>query len=306
MYDLGVFGAAWPRNAVAPIALAAAIALYFQVGRSTAELTPAPAPIAAIPSAGRVLQETFWSAALNRSMPYNIYLPPGYDEDVYSRYPVVYLLHGLGGNQDSWLDHGIVQQANDLIAAREIPPLIIVAPAGDRGYWVDHANGGPRYGSYISRDLISFIDKEYRTFAHRDFRAIGGISMGGHGALQLALNNPSTFGVVGAHSVALRRKEQAFDFFGDRQYFEAHDPVTLCQKDQGQARQLLIWLDIGANDHWYGAAKSFHELLVAQRIPHSWQVYDGGHDPSYWRRQLPDYLRFYGQAFVSLSARPGA
>ena len=257
---------------------------------------------AAVESAPRSLERSFWSDALGRAMPYEVYLPPGYYSNPDRRYPVLYMLHGLGGDYRSWQADGLFSQATAMIEAGEIESMIIVTPNGERGYWVDHANNGPRFGSYIAKDLVSTIDAEYRTITTREARAIGGMSMGGHGALQLALNNPGEFGIVGAHSVALRRFGQAFDFFGDRQYFEAHDPVSICLKNPVQASKFQIWLDIGDKDAWYPAAKLFHEQLQSYGVPHQWNVSSGDHNDAYWTAHIADYLRFYSNAFGKSSS----
>ena len=246
-----------------------------------------------------VLEEAFFSPALGRDMTYLIYLPPGYYSSPNQHYPVLYMLHGLGASRFHWVRDGIFPTATSLIASGEIPPMIIVTPEGERGYWMNHANNGPRYGSYVAHDLINTIDSKFRTLDQRNYRAIGGMSMGGHGALQLALNNPDRFATVGAHSVALRTREQAFDFFKDPKSFEQNDPVTLCIRKASVARQMNIYLDIGTGDGWFGAAHAFHQTLVANAIPHAWRANEGGHDDTYWRTHVADYLRFYGRSFLA-------
>ncbi len=252
----------------------------------------------AVDSPPVVIERTFWSQALGRTMPYTVYLPQGYASHPGRRYPVLYMLHGLGGDHRQWERNGLFRAATRLVRSGAIPPIVIVTPEGERGYWVDHADNGPRYGTYVTRDLVSAVDASYRTVRNRAGRAIGGLSMGGHGALQLALNNPDEFAAIGAHSVALRKKEQAFSFFGNEQYFQAHDPVTLCAKRRAVARRFKIWIDIGDRDPWYKAAAAFHEQLDSEAIPNTWRVYPGGHDSAYWSAHVADYLRFYGQALT--------
>jgi enterochelin esterase-like enzyme len=232
-------------------------------------------------------------------MPFVAYLPPGYDTAA-TRYPVLYMLHGLGGSEHDWERLGLFTTATSLIQSGEIQPMIIVTPAGESGYWVDHAANGPRFGSYVSTDLVETIDGEYRTQADRSARAIGGMSMGGHGALQLALNNPGEFAVVGAHSVALRRYEQAFPYYGDRRYFESHDPVSLCARNAPLVRNFTIWIDIGRDDVWFPSARAFEAQLTNAGIPHEWHANEGGHDAAYWSSHLSDYLHFYDRAFSGL------
>jgi enterochelin esterase-like enzyme len=247
-----------------------------------------------------VLEEDFFSPALGRTMSYLVYLPPGYYTDTEKHYPVLYMLHGLGSNRLHWARDGLFLTATKLIGDGEIPPMIIVTPDGERGYWLNHSNNGPRWGSYVAHDLIDTIDSKFRTLDQRNYRAIGGMSMGAHGALQLALNNPDRFSTVGAHSVALRTREQAFDFFNDVKSFEQNDPVTLCIRKASGARQLNIYVDIGTGDGWYAAAQAFHQTLQAHNIPHAWRANEGGHDDAYWRENVDDYLRFYGRSFLSV------
>ena len=245
---------------------------------------------------GQIQERSFASAALGRTMPYLVYLPPGYDAELNEQYPVVYMLHGMGGSYTTWRDYGLLAAADRLIRAGEIPPLIIVLPEGESAYWVDHADGGPRWGSYVARDLVAEIDSRFRTVGHRHARAIGGLSMGGHGALQLALNHPGTFGVVGAHSFALRRHEHAPPYFGDRADFALRDPATLCARFPQVARGFRVWLDIGTEDPWQPAATAFHRQLDDAGIPHRWTIWSGGHTATYWSNHAEDYLRFYGEA----------
>jgi enterochelin esterase-like enzyme len=248
-----------------------------------------------------VIERQIWSDSLGRSMPVTIYLPPGYAANPEARYPVLYMLHGLGGNHFQWQRDGLFGTATLMIQRGDIPPMIIVTPEGEAGYWIDNA-GGPYYGSYLALDLVPTIDREYRTNANRAFRAIGGMSMGAHGALQLALNNPDEFGIVGAHSLVLRNKDQAFAFFGDASYFAAVDPVTIVRRNPDAARRLRLWIDIGSSDGWESPALAFNRELDQQGVPHIWHLYAGGHTDEYWSYHLPDYLRFYGDAFRAVPA----
>ena len=291
---------------IAALAVVVALALPVHGGFGSQDGAAQAGPALDAASAPRVVHNTFWSPALGREMSFEVYLPEGYDSGTSARYPVLYMLHGLGGDEDDWEANGLFSTASKLIATGDIPPMIIVTPAGENGYWLDHADNGPRFGTYISKDLVSLVDREYRTMPNSQTRAIGGMSMGGHGALQLALNNPGEFGIVGAHSVALRRKDQAFGFFGDLQYFQAHDPVSIVQKRPAAARNLVIWVDIGRGDEWSAAATQFHELLTSQKVQHAWTAGNGGHDAAYWSRHVADYLRFYGRAFEAASLTASA
>ena len=239
-----------------------------------------------------------YSAALEREMPYKAYLPRGYDSGE-ERYPVLYMLHGYGGGYGEWEHYGLFDAATRAIDAGLVPPMIIVTPEGDLGYWMDHADDGPRYGTYAGRDVLAHIDAEYRTRATRASRAIGGLSMGADGALDLAFHNARAFSIIGAHSVVLRTKSEAPYFFGDRKYFEAYDPMSIVRDygDRVRDADFTIWLDSGETDPWLPRAQALEALLRAQGIPHEWRLYGGDHEGGYWQAHLDDYLAFYGEAF---------
>lgn len=256
--------------------------------------SPPPAP----PSASRVEAGTVDSLILDRTMPYTVYVPPGYDTDPKRRYPTLYLLHGMDGSHRQWLDLGAAATADQLLATHEIPGFIIVMPEGERGYWMDQASGGPRWGSYVADEVVGTIDARYRTIARREGRAIGGISMGGHGALQLAMNHPDQFAAVGAHSPALRHEGDAMPYFGRGRDFASRDPISLVTSRPEVARRFAIWIDIGDRNRWAPGAEALHRDLERLGVPHRWSEPAGDHASAYWTANLPDYLRFYGGAFA--------
>lgn len=255
--------------------------------------------------AGQARSTTFYSRALGREMPYLIYLPPGYESDADTRYPTIYMLHGLGGSYTEWYGYGALDAADRLIRAGDITPLIIVLPEGEQGYWVDHANGGPQWGTYVARDVVNEVDEHYRTIPDREHRAIGGMSMGGYGALELAMLNPQEFGVVDANAPTMHRFGEAPEYMGDQTYFAAHYPPSQIAADPARARGLALSLEIGRDDAWLGSVTALHQELLDLGVRHEWQVYAGGHTSESWAEHVEDDLRFYGaalheqQSFVS-------
>ena len=246
------------------------------------------------PSGSQLVSRTFSSPSLGREMPYFIYLPVGYAESG-KRYPVLYMLHGYGGSNTEWLSVGFPEEADREINTGKIPPMLIVFPQGDQAYWVNHANGGEPWGDYTAHDVVAQIDGAYRTVADAPHRAIGGLSMGAHGALQLALNYPGIFSVIGMHSPTLRDFGDSYDFFGDEAYFDAHDPAHLVQQHPDQARQLKIFVDVGEQDGlWHDKTVAFHDLLTRNGVPHEFHTWPGDHNGDYWGPHSRDYLHFYG------------
>jgi enterochelin esterase-like enzyme len=265
---------------------------------------PVSLPPATIQEGSRTEFFLFQSDALARPMHYLIYEPAGYTSNPTQRYPVLYLLHGIGaglggpsGYETEWPGYGLLTGADALIVSGVIQPLLIVMPEGDQSYWMDAANGGPKYGTYVSSDLVREVDSRFRTRTAAGARAIGGLSMGGFGALSLAMLNPDVFGTVGAHSPSLPRREQGPSFFGDADYFAAHNPVDLIRDHPNVANSLHIWLDVSDQDPlWAVRTEALHRLLSAKGVAHEWHEWAGNHDGLYWNAHISDYLRFYNSA----------
>jgi len=97
------------------------------------------------------------SPALGQPMPITVFLPPGYETSS-QRYPVLYMLHGLGGHRDEWEGYGMFDTANAMMRSGEIPPFIIVLPEGSDGYWFNHADNGARWGDYLAHDVVNAVD----------------------------------------------------------------------------------------------------------------------------------------------------
>ena len=265
-------------------------------------LSPAAAAVAAPPpptaSGGYLKDGAFYSDALGRTMPYGIYLPPTYDSDPGRHYPVAYMLHGAGGHYSEWVAYGLPESAEDLIWNGEIQPLIIVMPQGDQSYFINHVGTDEaRWGDYIAFDLVAHIDATYRTIPQPSSRAIGGLSMGGFGALQLAFTHPEIFGVVGAHSPALYTIEQIDTLIDAPDEGEEFDPLELA-KTMNLAYAPKVWVDAGSDDRWADRDLLLGQILDARNIPHQVQLSPGQHTAEYWTAHAKDYVRFYARALV--------
>ena len=244
------------------------------------------------PIHGLLRDRDFYSPALDADLPYLVYLPPQYGTEQ-RRYPVLYMLHGGAGDRQEWAAYGLIDTVDRLIQSKEIRPMIVVLAEGQEGYWVNHVDGGPQWGDYISKDLVRQIDATYRTLPDADHRAIGGNSTGASGALRLAFDNPDVFHAVGAHSPALYPEDPSFDFImGTGMDWNVRDPIWLAANAPGLS-QLDIWIDIGEDDPWAGRADELHEALASRGIPHAWSLQPGGHEGDYWESHLAAYLRFY-------------
>jgi len=228
-----------------------------------------------------------------------VFLPPGYFDGT-RRYPVLYLLHGWGGwdtkLQDSeWDLYKTFTIADAMMRDGQMPPLIIVVPEGGHYYWFNHAVDNERWGDYVASEVVNYVDANFRTLPRRESRAIGGLSMGGLGAIQLALNHPTEFSVVGMRSPTLRRIGDPDDpaFFGDANYYSNYDPFTLVNRPD-TVSQLVLYIISGDHDLWLQRTQEFRGLLDQNHALYEWHVYAGGHDGVFFGSHLDEELAFYG------------
>jgi len=251
------------------------------------------------PSGSSLEEHTFVSPTLGEEMLYLVYLPPGYEETD-RRYPSVYMLHGVAGGPGEWPEIGIPDAADRLIADGTIQPMVIVFPNADASYYVNGATSGLRWQDYLVGDVVAHVDTTYRTFPRSESRAVGGLSMGGDGALQLAMRFPDVFRVAAAHSPSSRLlfEHAAADVYGSEAYFRAHNPFWLAQEVNPEIG-VKIWIDVGDEDPWRWNARAIHAALEARGLEHEFNLFPGLHDGDYWVAHVDDYLQFYDRALVS-------
>jgi enterochelin esterase-like enzyme len=212
---------------------------------------------------------------LDQALQYQIYLPPGYDTQRYKRYPVLYLLHGVGYTDDQWLRLGIATTADRLISQAEISPLIIVMPNEEGSSLPDQTS----FGEAVATDLVDWIDSNYRTLTNRSDRAIGGLSRGASWSVRLGLIYWQTFGSIGAHSYPM--------FYGDNS--QIPDWLEAIPSDSYPR----IYLDIGAKDPGLQVVLKFEDYLTQQNIPHEFHLNIGYHEEGYWKAHVEEYLLWY-------------
>jgi enterochelin esterase-like enzyme len=220
------------------------------------------------------------STALGKDIFAKIYIPFGYTKQ--AQYPVLYIFHGGGGNQDSWMPQlGLEIRADDLIHQKKIKPLIIVAPEMGPGY------AGGAHEDFISKELIRYIDTHYSTDPNRKNRFIGGLSMGGFIALHHAFLHPDLFSKVGGHSPYLYTEEGLND--------AVENPIITAKSGAKDLTSLKVYLDSGIADPYNLVAPNaelFRSLrgkgVMSENHPNP-----GGHDIAYWKGNIDNYLKFY-------------
>jgi enterochelin esterase-like enzyme len=260
------------------------------------------------------------SRILKQDVHFSVCLPANYYKTKQS-FPVVYLLHGLGDNEASWLEFGQISQfADKELADGEIKPMIFVMPQGYRTYYVNDYKGEFLYQDMFVKELVPYIDSLFRTITDRQHRALMGYSMGGFGALILHLQHADIFGAAVPLSISVRTDEQYMTedssgwddqwgrLFGEpgfkgpdriTEYYKKNSPFhMLPQMSANDIKKLNIYIDNG--DKEQTLCRSNEELHILMRnlnIPHEFRVRDGGHSFQYWCSALPNALRFISDAF---------
>lgn len=227
-------------------------------------------------------------------------------------YATLYLLHGLGDDSTAWLRRSRIE-----VYVRELP-LLVVMPDGYRGFYTDH-DEGPAFARHCGEELVEFVERNFPAKPARGARAIGGLSMGGYGALRLALGHPERFCSAHSNSGALvrlnlglsarqarrdpvfRKHPPAFlaelrRIFGRQVVGSSHDLLALIRRARRRHRRLpRILLDCGTEDSLLEANREFHRQLLAQRVPHLYREFPGNHDWDYWDLHIREALAFHAR-----------
>lgn len=224
------------------------------------------------------------SATVGNTRKARVYTPPGYSDA--EKYNVLYLLHGIGGDEDEWYTHGTPQIILDnLYADQLLKPMIVVLPNG-RAMQNDRAEGDifapdkleafATFESDLLNDLIPYIEANYSVLTDREHRALAGLSMGGGQSLNMGLNNLDRFAWVGAFSPAPNTKE----------------PELLVPDPQKAADALnLLWLSCGDRDNLKYVSDRTHAYFTEHNVPHIWVEEQGDHDWPVWKNGLYQFAQ---------------
>lgn len=297
-------------------------------------------------AAGRVVSDTLWSQALGTRKAMLIYLPPSYSTEDRRRFPVVYYLHGLNGNERNWTELGKLDAVMDSLVRRGAPEMIVVMPDGDDSWYTTwnalndpqcqrdttrrepaatFCVSWPHYDDYIAHEVVAYVDREYRTRPERAHRGIAGLSMGGYGAISLALRYPDAFAAAASHSGVLapaylptdsvergaptadrmreleRRygvwlwKSMVMAFGSDSTGWFAREPSRMARRlSLGRDPLPAIRIDIGLEDRFLAQNRAFHRALTRTGVRHTYIESAGGHSWNYWRAHAPESLTWLG------------
>ena len=274
---------------------------------------------AAPPSAGgqsaasrRVECGALASKILRRDVRYCALLPSTYDAQPGRHFPVLYWLHGLGQNEQSFVGLGAAVLLADLRSRGTLGDFILLTPDAGRSFYLNSRDGKTPYEDFFMREFLPAMERRFRIESGRATRGISGVSMGGFGALHFGLKYPDTFGSVSAHSAALMREppeamtngarlgflEDVFGWPVDRAFWERNSVFT----DARHAplnEAWKIYFDCGREDD-FGFDEgngALDRLLSSRGIRHEFHLYPGGHSWGYFAKHLPASLEFHWKAF---------
>lgn len=266
----------------------------------------------------KAVQNGFTEAARNskslaREVSYRIILPAAYQESKNQRFPVLYLLHGRGGNFQDWTN--LTKIAQYSLSYN----FIIVMPDGGRESWyADNANlPGQNYESYIIKELIPEIDRRYRTLADRQNRIIAGLSMGGYGAVKFGLKYPEKFFLAGSFSGAMDAvvKTQNYkhliksiaDVFGEENSRARKDNDIFGIINEASAEKIkefpFFFVVCGTEDHQFQSNRDFSALLSEKKVPHEYRQKPGAHNWAFWDEEAREFLRFADKLMTRKSSK---
>lgn len=245
---------------------------------------------------------------------YRVLLPPGYPDG--GPYPVVYFLHDyFGGSAVLWRK-GVAAELERRMAAGELPPFVLVAPEGDRGYWSDAFDGRRLYETWLHDHLVPEIERRYRVIAGREGRAVTGISMGGFGALKSALHRPDLWSHASSLSGALipldpesvagygwlqrRILRRIFGPLDGANVYARDDPRTLARRP-APANAPPLLLRAGREDEYRLAEAA--ERTAALLETSGWSVTlvlePGAHDWNYWKGSAVETIAWHARQFAA-------
>ncbi|MGI9108032.1 MAG: alpha/beta hydrolase [Pyrinomonadaceae bacterium] len=279
------------------------VVLFFALLLAVSAQAQTVAPAAA----ARVEAVRFESKLVGQPLPYHVVLPPDYaaPQSRAIKYPVLYLLHGLGGNAGDW-----VSTRAHLAAHAAQHRLIIVTPEGKDNWYTDSAMvPADKYETYILAELIPDVERRYRALSMRDARAIAGLSMGGYGALKFGLKHPERFilaasmsGAFGAASWDHNDPElHAFVKPSIARTYGAMGSPARAANDLFKLFAAVLperipalpffYLDCGTSDFLINSNRALSELLIKHKIPHEYRQLPGAHMWPYWDAQVQEILK---------------
>lgn len=249
-------------------------------------------------SAFTVLDINVFSESMQKDIPVTVVTPENYDAG--SSFPVLYLLHGYSDNNRAWVDKTDVENLSDAYG------IILVMPDGGYDSWYFDSKTTPeyQYETFVSSELVTYIDKNFKTIKDRKGRAITGLSMGGHGAMHTAIKHQDLFGAAGTTSggVDFRPFTESWHiarrlgtYQENPEAWEKNTVINLTHLLTPGSLDIII--DCGVEDFFYEVNCNLHEKLLKEGIPHDFLVRPGKHNWAYWSNSIKYQMLFFNNFF---------
>ncbi len=247
------------------------------------------------------------SEKMGRDIKNVVILPAGYNSpDLQEeQYAVLYLLHGYSGTYCDWIKKK--PELQDLATEHSV---IIVCPDGQDSWYLDSPiDPQMQYETYMTKELIEFIDNHYRTIADPKFRAITGLSMGGHGAMSLALKHPEVYWQCGSMSGGLditpfpkswKIKLRLGEYESNKELWKEHSVQGIVEKLESTDQRIII--DCGIDDFFYKVNTTMHNTLLEKKIAHDFISRPGRHTWDFWCNSIDYQLLFFSKGFNKAAA----
>lgn len=241
-----------------------------------------------------------FSASMQKNIKTCVMLPDGYKKSS-KKFPVVYLLHGYSGNYASW-----AKDFKELKKQVDLYNFIVIGVDGNYSSWYFDSPIDPsfKYETYVTSELVPYIDKNYKTISNRDSRAISGLSMGGHGALYLSIKHQDIFGAAGSMSGGvdfrpfpdnwdIKKRLGTITEFPDN--WNKNTVVNMLDLLPNNSLKLII--DCGVDDFFMKVNRDLHAKMLDKKINHDYIERPGEHNLAYWENALKFQLLFFSNFF---------
>ena len=256
-----------------------------------------------VSNAARVDTVVVYSNAMHKNIKVAVVIPDNAKGQTGIQFPVVYLLHGYSGNYGSWL-----KDAPQLQSRADQYQVMLVCPDGGYGSWYYDSpiNDSIKYETFITTELLPYIDSHFPTRANKDHRAITGLSMGGHGGLFLGIRHSDLFGNAGSvcGGVDIRPFPNNWDIkkslgtiTDQPQNWDNYSVINIAKTLK--PNQLHIIFDCGVADFFIDVNRSLHQLLLTNKIDHDYTERPGGHNKAYWGNSIDYQLQYFAKSFMA-------
>jgi putative tributyrin esterase len=250
------------------------------------------------------------SAAMQQTFGATVVVPDDYARDGNTqRYPVIYVLHGSGGGHADWTSLSRIAELADRYHV-----ILVMPDGGHESWYIDSpVNARSRYETYVGSEVVAWVDAHFRTIATKQARAITGLSMGGFGALHIALARPDTFGAAGSMSGAVDPRACEDDdkpglervFGNPTQHAEFWNRSAIMENAREFERAHIdLTLDCGVDDYFVKSNRVLHERLLALGVPHDYAERPGGHTWTYWSNAIQYQVLFFSTIFQRNGWKP--